>query len=118
MVKKPNIYGGGAQTNANGLLFEQTTDLNDALRNAGYDVHGVNVFKNGKLIGYSLSKHNFYQHRIVILKNKSIKNLFPLLVLRLNTYMYFLIGLRKNNIEMSWIISNKLDAITIITNCH
>lgn len=65
MVKKPNIYGGGAQTNANGLLFEQTTDLNDALRNAGYDVHGVNVFKNGKLIGYSLSKHNFYQHYLV-----------------------------------------------------
>ena len=65
MVKKPNIYGGGAQTNANGLLFEQTTNLNDALRNAGYDVHGVNVFKNGKLIGYSLSKHNFYQHYLV-----------------------------------------------------
>lgn len=65
MGKKPNIYGGGAQTNANGLLFEQKTDLNDALRNAGYDVHGVNVFKDNQLIGLSLSKYNFYSQYLV-----------------------------------------------------
>ena len=27
MARVPNRYGGGAQTNANGLLFEQTTSL-------------------------------------------------------------------------------------------
>lgn len=62
MSRKPNIFGGGAQTNANGLLFEQTTDLNDALRNAGYTVEGINVFMDNTLIGYSLSKHSFYKH--------------------------------------------------------
>ena len=62
MSRKPNIFGGGAQTNANGLLFEQTTDLNDALRNAGYTVDVVNVFMGSKLIGFSLSKHAFYKH--------------------------------------------------------
>ena len=33
MGNKPNIYGGGARTNENGLYFEQTTDLKSALEN-------------------------------------------------------------------------------------
>ena len=31
-----NIYGGGANTNANGLKFEQETSLSEALNAAGY----------------------------------------------------------------------------------
>lgn len=31
MARVPNKHGGGAQTNRNGLHFEQTTSLNDAL---------------------------------------------------------------------------------------
>lgn len=31
-----NIYGGGANTNFNGLRFEQLTSLSDALRSVGY----------------------------------------------------------------------------------
>ena len=35
MPRNPNIHGGGARTNQNGLHFEQTTSLDDALCNAG-----------------------------------------------------------------------------------
>lgn len=38
MPRTPNTYGGGARTNANGLHFEQTTSLNEALANGGYRV--------------------------------------------------------------------------------
>ena len=36
MTRIPNKFGGGVQTNRNGLLFEQTTSLNNALINAGF----------------------------------------------------------------------------------
>ena len=35
MPKSPNTHGGGARTNLNGLHFEQTTSLDDALYSAG-----------------------------------------------------------------------------------
>lgn len=38
MSREPNRFGGGAQTNKNGLLFEQTTSLNEALLNAGFEI--------------------------------------------------------------------------------
>ena len=38
MPRTPNIHGGGARTNQNGLHFEQTTSLDDALCNAGYTI--------------------------------------------------------------------------------
>ena len=44
MARVPNRYGGGAQTNANGLLFEQTTSLDTALEDAGYEVVGHKVY--------------------------------------------------------------------------
>ena len=47
MARTPNIHGGGARTNANGLRFEQTTSLEDALENARYKVYGSEVY-NGK----------------------------------------------------------------------
>lgn len=59
-MKKPNKYGGGAQTNANGLLFEQTTSLNNALIAAGYTINNYEVSDNqGKTIGLSVPKAAF-----------------------------------------------------------
>ncbi|MBE5969209.1 MAG: hypothetical protein E7242_03150 [Lachnospiraceae bacterium] len=60
MSRKANIYGGGAQTNANGLLFEQTTSLNDALRSAGYYLNGCDVFIDNKHIGKSVPQQKVY----------------------------------------------------------
>lgn len=55
-----NKHGGGAQTNVNGLQFEQDTSLNTALINAGYIIQGISILKNNKLIGYSVAKHKLY----------------------------------------------------------
>lgn len=60
MSRTPNIHGGGAQTNKNGLSFEQATSLNDALEQAGYTIFGPHIFMDGEEIGMSVSKHQFY----------------------------------------------------------
>lgn len=60
MPRTPNIHGGGAQTNKNGLSFEQATSLNDALEQAGYTIFGPHIFMDGEEIGMSVSKHQFY----------------------------------------------------------
>lgn len=60
MVRKANIHGGGAQTNINGLRFEQMTSLDAALKGAGFSVVDCVVFENGKRVGMSVPKHNFY----------------------------------------------------------
>lgn len=60
-MKKPNIHGGGAQTNKNGLAFEQTTSLDAALEAAGYTVLHHQVYRDGQYIGMSASKHAFYR---------------------------------------------------------
>lgn len=51
-------------TNAHGLLFEQTTSLNDALINAGYRVTGEGKVINsvGVILGYSRSKREFIRY--------------------------------------------------------
>lgn len=59
MARNPNRYGGGARTNENGLLFEQTTSLNEALIDAGFDIRGYSVYFNDNLIGYSINKAKF-----------------------------------------------------------
>lgn len=43
MSRTPNTHGGGARTNKNGLHFEQTTSLDNALCNAGYKVTNYEV---------------------------------------------------------------------------
>lgn len=58
--RRPNIYGGGAQTNLNGLYFEQITSLDDALIQAGFDIKDSRVYKNDEFIGLSVPKHQFY----------------------------------------------------------
>ena len=60
MPRVANRYGGGARTNANGLRFEQTTSLDDALRNAGYTVRGCYVYSGSTQIGMSVQKRNLY----------------------------------------------------------
>lgn len=70
MPRNPNKYGGGAQTNRNGLQFEQTTSLNDILLHAGYEIHNqYDVYKNNRLIGYSVNKSKF---STVFLRNHDI----------------------------------------------
>ena len=60
MANQPNIYGGGANTNIHGLLFEQTTSLKEALINSGYNINVyAEVFDPYDLRGYCLQKHDF-----------------------------------------------------------
>lgn len=60
MAKLPNRYGGGARTNENGLKFEQTTSLNEALIKAGFEIKNkYEVYKDNTLIGYSINKASF-----------------------------------------------------------
>lgn len=60
MPRTPNRFGGGALTNINGLNFEQTTSLNDALIDAGFEIRNhYDVYLNGHLIGHSINKAEF-----------------------------------------------------------
>ncbi len=62
MSKKPNIVGGGANTNLNGLDFEGRTDLLSALnKHPEFEVNGNSVMKNGKLVALYFEKHNLYK---------------------------------------------------------
>jgi len=60
MPRVANRFGGGARTNANGLRFEQTTSLDDALQDAGYEVRGCYVYSGGERVGMSVQKRNLY----------------------------------------------------------
>lgn len=62
MARTPNRYGGGAQTNHNGLHFEQTTSLDEALFNAGYEVINYVVYIDGYEIGMSVPQTRIYSH--------------------------------------------------------
>lgn len=60
MPRTPNTHGGGALTNANGLRFEQTTSLDNALQNNGYIIsESGEVYADNTLIGYTKAKHKF-----------------------------------------------------------
>lgn len=59
MPRNPNIHGGGARTNQNGLHFEQTTSLDDALCNAGYDVINHTVYRGTQQIGMSVPQKDY-----------------------------------------------------------
>ena len=56
-----NTYGGGNQTNINGLKFEQETSLNQALlKLKGYSINEYKVFYNGVEIGLSVPQTKLY----------------------------------------------------------
>lgn len=61
MPKQPNKSGGGARTNINGLYFEQTTSLDEALINAGYKILDYNVYNNKNKIEMSVPKKKIYK---------------------------------------------------------
>lgn len=62
IARQPNRFGGGARTNANELHFEQTTSLDSALEEAGYEVRNHNVYKNGINIGMSVPQSQLYKY--------------------------------------------------------
>lgn len=69
MVKRINTHGGGAQTNINGLQFEQTTSLQDVLKLAGYTVDGTKILKDGIEIGLSVPKRKLYTDFLELKEN-------------------------------------------------
>lgn len=66
MPRTPNRYGGGAQTNRNGLLFEQTTSLDALLEAAGYVLRGCEVYNGKELIGVSVPQKKLYSRFLEI----------------------------------------------------
>ncbi len=66
MPRRANRFGGGSRTNANGLHFEQTTNLDDALVRAGYSINDCHVFKDGVEIGMSTPKNKIYTYYLLI----------------------------------------------------
>ncbi len=60
MPRQANRFGGGANTNINGLHFEQTTSLNAALLNAGFSIdNNFDVYDKNGFIGYSINQDKF-----------------------------------------------------------
>ena len=62
MPRNPNTHGGGARTNQNGLHFEQTTSLDNALYNAGYDIINHAVYRGTTHIGMSVPQKTLYTY--------------------------------------------------------
>lgn len=63
MARMHNIYGGGSQTNVNGLQFERDTSLDEALIEAGYIIKNDSVYdKDNNLIGLSIPKNSLYKN--------------------------------------------------------
>lgn len=70
MSRKPNIHGGGAQTNLNGLKFERETNLlNEIGKNAKYSVDGNNIKHNGGIVAEHYEKNHLYK---ILLKRHNI----------------------------------------------
>lgn len=61
MTKLPNRHGGGAQTNINGLNFERSTSLNNALKIFGYEIVDDHVYLNNIKIGISAPQNKIYK---------------------------------------------------------
>ncbi len=76
-----NTHGGGANTNAYGLKFEQDTSLNVALSKAGYSVIGCKVFCQDAQCALSVPKNLLYTDflipRGVDWKERISKKLLP-----------------------------------------
>lgn len=61
-MKQPNSSGGGAQTNLNGLEFEQTISLKEVFdRHPDFEVIDDKLFYHKKLIGELCGKHSLYK---------------------------------------------------------
>ncbi len=78
MSREKNTHGGGANTNKNGLKFEQNKDLKDSFEKQGFTATKLQpivinnkkdrnykvyeISKNEKVYGYVMQKHNLYRH--------------------------------------------------------
>lgn len=63
MTRPHNIYGGGNQTNLNGLEFERDTSLDEAFINKGYTIKDSCVYdKDNNIIGLSVPQNNLYKN--------------------------------------------------------
>lgn len=61
MGRRPNIYGGGVQTNINGLGYERDTDLLQLINALeGVDVVGNKIYSNNILVAQHFSKYSLY----------------------------------------------------------
>jgi hypothetical protein len=66
MPRNINTVGGGAQTNANGLHFEQTTELRDLFKDSDvFTLLGDNVYKDGAKVATLYQKHGLYKNLLV-----------------------------------------------------
>lgn len=72
MPRQANHFGGGANTNRNGLYFEQTTSLNTALQNAGFFISNhCEVYDSNQLLGYSINQDQF---STIFLRKKGVND--------------------------------------------
>ena len=63
MPRNINTVGGGAQTNANGLHFEQTSELRDLFEDSNdFTLFGDDVFKDGVNVATLYQKHSLYKN--------------------------------------------------------
>ena len=68
MARKKNVHGGGAQTNLNGLKFEQDTDIKNLLSGFSFfNLVGEEIYFNNKKVALVVEKYGFY--------NKFLKSL-------------------------------------------
>jgi len=68
MVRIPNIHGGGAQTNTNGLQFERDTELLQLIEALPeFTVKGNKVYRsdNNEVVAESFSKHRLYNDFLI-----------------------------------------------------
>ncbi|PNK60618.1 hypothetical protein [Psychrobacter sp. FDAARGOS_221] len=96
MARQPNIYGGGAQTNANGLKFERQTDLLTMIDRIGpeYTIERHIIKKNGIEIARHFKGHSLYRDLLIPrgINYKEIlsKKLLPDEALLVNNTLYLI----------------------------
>ena len=56
-----NTHGGGKNTNANGLKFEDNTSLSNSLKNLfNFEIDGTKVLFEDNIIAFNIPKNEFY----------------------------------------------------------
>lgn len=69
-MRQANKVGGGAQTNKNGLVFEQTTSLREIFEiHPDFTIDGFDVKQNGKVVATLCGKWALYKN---VLKQRGV----------------------------------------------
>lgn len=90
---------GGANTNKTGLAFERKTSLEDALREADFEVRGFKIYDATEFIGELAPKYQFYkflESRDIDWQNRISKRLLP------DDAVFSVAGNRLTVIEKKW----------------